>query len=787
MDEKETCEPQTITGFTEEMDKHPGYFNYYWDPKEGRLWLEVDILDTEFLYVNSLKAGLGSNDIGLDRNQLGSTKVVKFQRVGPKILLTQVNYGYRAVSENPKELEAVDDAFAKSVIGGFLVEAEEDGRVLVDATEFFLRDAKQVVQRLKEKEQGEYELDPRRSAIYLPATKNFPKNTEIEATLTYQGKNPGDWLKSVAPDPENITVRQHHSLIELPDDDYTPRKFDIRSSYFAIQYNDYATPVTEPLEKRFICRHRLKKKDPTAEVSEPVEPIIYYVDPGVPEPIRSALVEGAHWWNIAYEHAGYKDAFRVEILPEDADPMDVRYNVINWVHRSTRGWSYGMTVRDPRTGEIMKGHVSLGSLRIRQDFMIAMGLMGEYNEDGDNADEAMEMALARIRQLSVHEVGHTLGLGHNYASNLNGRASVMDYPAMWVKEKDGTLDLSEAYETGVGEWDLVSIEYGYQDYPEGTDEEAELDKLLNDAFTSGLYFQPSRDAGPGSASPYAAYWINGVDPVDELNRMMRVRKIALDSFGEHRVRYGTPLANLEEPLVTTYLFHRFQLESTASVLGGLYYHYKVRGDVQKHPSMVPAEVQAQGLDALLNTITPQALALPDDLRDLLPPRPQHFAQTRDLFPGRTGLTFDPMGAAETAAGMTIKVILHPERAARLVEYHARDPSLPGLGDVIDRLLETTWLTVYEDTYHQELQRTVNNIVLYYMVELIKNKEVPGGVRSLAHLKLIQLNEQVSEMETDDEAQLSLYLYLSMILDKLEENPDSVDLTPPAEPPMGAPI
>ncbi len=594
-------------------------------------------------------------------------------------------------------------------------------------------------------------------------------------------------VKSVVPDPENITVRQHHSLIELPDDDYKPRRFDIRSSYFSEDFMDYASPVTEPLEKRYICRHRLNKKDPSAKVSEPVEPIIYYVDPGVPEPIRSALVEGAHWWNIAYEHIGYKDAFRVEILPEDADPMDIRYNVINWVHRSTRGWSYGMTVTDPRTGEIIKGHVSLGSLRIRQDFMIAMGLMGEYTETGDNSDEAFQMALARIRQLSVHEVGHTLGLGHNYASNINNRSSVMDYPAMWVKEKDGELDLSDAYATGLGEWDLVSIEYGYQDYPEGTDEDAELDKLLNNAFSRGLLFQPSRDAGPGSPSPYAAYWINGVDPVDELYRMMRVRKIALDGFGEHRVRYGTPLATMEEPLVTTYLFHRFQLESTASVLGGLYYHYKVRGDVQEYPRVVPAEKQAQGLDALLETVTPEALALPDSLLDLMHPRPQHLPQTRDLFPGRTGLTFDPMAAAETAAGMTISLILHPERAARLMEYHARDPGLPGLGDVIDRLLEATWLTIYEDTYHQELQRLVNHIVLYYMVELVKNKDVPSMVRTLTHFKLIQLNEKVADVETDDEAQLAQYLILGAVLDLLEDNPEAVKLTPPAEPPMGAPI
>jgi hypothetical protein len=363
----------------------------------------------------------------------------------------------------------------------------------------------------------------------------------------------------------------------------------------------------------------------------------------------------------------------------------------------------------------------------------------------------------------------------------------MDYPSMLVQEKEGKLDLSEAYETGLGEWDLVSIEYGYQDYPETVDEDKALDKLLNDAFSRGLLFQPSRDAGPGSASPYAAYWITGIDPIEELDRMMSVRRIALESFGEHRVQYGTPLAKMEEPLVTTYLFHRFQLEAAASVVGGLYYHYKVRGDVQDYPKMVPAEVQAKGLDALLATITPEALALPAQLRDLMHPRPQHYAQTKDLFPGRTGLTFDPMAAAETATGLTLRLILHPERAARLIEYHARDPSLPGLGDVIDRLFEASWLTLYEDPYHQELQRLVNNVVLYYMVELVKNKETAATVRSLAYFKLVQLSEQVSEIETDDEAQVAQYVYLGTVVEQLEENPDAVNLTPPAEPPMGAPI
>jgi len=787
LDEKTCCELKDIKGFTEEMKRHPGYFTYYWDEKKGKIWLEVDKLDQEFLYYSSLKAGVGSNDIGLDKSQLGDRKVLKFERVGPKVLLTQVNYDYRALSDNPKEVEAVDDAFAKSVIWGFEVSAEEEGKLLVDATGFFLRDAKHVVNRLKDKEQGEYQLEEKRSAIYLPATKNFPLNTEVEAILTFEGKNLGEWLKSVTPDPEIVSVRVHHSLIQLPDDDFEPRNFDIRSSYFAIKYMDYATSVKEPLEKRLICRHRLKKKDPSAEVSEPVKPIVYYVDPAVPEPIRSALVDGAAWWNLAYEAIGYKDAFKVEILPDDADPMDIRYNMINWVHRSTRGWSYGMTINDPRTGEIIKGNVSLGSLRIRQDYMIAMGLMGEYTEEGDNSEEAFQMALARIRQLSVHEVGHTIGLGHNYASNLNGRSSVMDYPAMWVKEKDGKLDLSEAYEVGVGEWDIVSINYGYQDFPEGADEDTELDKILNDAFSRGLYFQPSRDAGPGSPSPYAAYWINGVDPVDELYRMMDVRKIALDGFGEHRIKYGTPMARLEEPLVTTYLFHRFQLESAASVIGGLYYHYKVRGDVQENPSIVPAEKQYQGIEAMLETIKPSSLEMPKPLRDILPPRPQHFPETPNLFPGKTGLPFDVLAAAETAAGMSVSILLHPQRAARLVEYHARDPEVPGLVEVIERLLDATWLRAYEDPYHQELQRAVNNCVLYYMVELVKSQDVPAIVRSVALYMLHDLNAKLEDVETEDPLQLAQHWYLNSVLELLEENPDAVKLTPPAKPPMGAPI
>jgi hypothetical protein len=787
LDEKSCCAPKDISGFTEGMEKHPGYFMFYWDEKKGKIWLEVDRLDEEILYYSSLKAGIGSNDIGLDKSQLGDTKVVKFSRIGPKVLLTQLNYGYRAVSDSPKEVQSVKDAFAKSVIWGFEVAAEEEGKILVDATDFIVSDSKHVVNRLKDKEQGEYQLDEKRSAIYMPATKNFPLNTELEAVVTFVGKGPGDWLKSVTPHPEAVTVRVHHSFVQLPDDNYTPRKFDIRSSYFSKNFQNYSSHVKDDLETRYICRHRLNKKDPSAKISEAVKPIVYYVDPAVPEPIRTALVDGAAWWNQAYEAIGYKDAFQVKILPDDADPMDIRYNMINWVHRSTRGWSYGMTINDPRTGEILKGNVSLGSLRIRHDFMVAIGLMGEYTAEGNNAEEAFQMALARIRQLSVHEVGHCIGLGHNYASNLNGRSSVMDYPAMWVKNKDGQLDLSEAYETGVGEWDKVSVNYGYQDFPEGTDEDAALDQILNDAFSNGLYFQPSRDAGPSSPSPYAASWINGVDPVDELYRMLDVRNVALESFGEHRIKYGTPLAKLEEPLVTTYLFHRFQLESAASVIGGLYYHYKVRGDVQAHPQIVPADKQYAGIEAMLESIKPGTLALPEPFRSIMPPRPQHYNDNPNVFPGKTGLTFDALATAETAAGLSLSMLLHPQRVARMVEYHARDPSVPGAVELIDKVLEATWLSAYTDSYDQELQRTVNNVALYYLVELVKSKEVSTTVRSVALYKLHDLNAKLDDVETEDELVLAQHWYLDSVLELLDENPDGVCLTPPAKPPMGAPI
>jgi len=571
----------SIEDKTKNLKKYEGFLNYYWDENTGKIWLEIDKLDTEILYITSLPAGLGSNDIGLDRGLLGGSRIVRFNRTGRKLLMTQPNYDYRAITSDKAEKRAVEQSFAQSVLWGFNIEAESNGHLLVDATDFIFRDAMKVASRIRGMRQGNYSLDKTRSAFYLPQSKNFPLNTELEATVTFVNNDgeAGNYVQAVTPSAEAITLRIHHSFVQLPDNNYKPRLFDARSSYINMSYFDYSTPVSEPIDKYFILRHRLQKKDPTAAKSEAVKPIIYYLDNGTPEPIRSALLEGAQWWNQAFEAAGYINAFQVKVLPEDADPMDVRYNMINWVHRATRGWSYGYSVSDPRTGEIIKGNVTLGSLRVRQDYLIASGLLAPF-ENGVPADnKMMKMALDRLKQLSAHEIGHTLGLMHNYAASVVNRSSVMDYPPPAVDlDANGEISLDKAYANGIGEWDKLSITWGYQDFPPGTDEKKALDKLLSDGYKKGLQFISDRDArAPGGLHPNAHLWDNGKNPVEELNHVMKVRNKALSKFGENNIRPGTPMAFLEDALVPVYLFHRYQVEAVTKLVGGMDYRYSLRG------------------------------------------------------------------------------------------------------------------------------------------------------------------------------------------------------------------
>ncbi|MDX1638704.1 MAG: zinc-dependent metalloprotease [Balneolaceae bacterium] len=782
----------TIAEKTDGLEKKQGYFTYYWDDATGKIWLQIDRFDTEFLYVNSLTAGVGSNDIGLDRNQLGDNRVVYFDRRGSKVLLVQPNYSFRAISDNRSEQRSVRDAFASSVLWGFEIAAVQDGSVLVDATGFLLWDAHHVSDRLKEMNEGTYSIDESRSAIYLPGTLNFPKNSEFEATLTFTGSDPGSQVQSVVPTPEAITVRQHHSFVQLPDDGYEPRVFDPRAGYFGTSYQDYSTPIGEPLKKRFITRHRLEKKNPGARMSEPVEPIIYYLDRGTPEPVRSALIEGAEWWNQAFEAAGYKDAFQVKILPEDAHPLDVRYNVINWVHRSTRGWSYGSSVVDPRTGEIIKGHVLLGSLRVRQDYLIAEGLLAPYDDGIPEEDPMLEMALARIRQLSAHEVGHTIGLAHNFASSVNNRASVMDYPHPRVGfHNDGRFDLTDAYDTGIGEWDKVAVRYGYQDYPEGTDVSTELNKILNKAIGDGLTFISDYDARPeGGAHPYAHLWDYGSDPVAQMTHILAVRDKALEQFSEANIKPGEPMGNLEDVLVPIYLFHRYQIEGTVKLIGGLNYFYNVRGGPQPGPKPVPADRQRAALDAMLETLQPEALRLTQEVIDLIPPRPLGYYDSRELFNSYTDPMFDPLGAAETAADMTANLLFNAERAARLVDFESRNPGNLGFGEMIDRILEQTIRQDKASGYEGAIQRTVDYVVLHNLMELVADDQANAQVRAVGHQKLEELGQWLSTKADDmnDASQKAAYSYMAKQISEFIDDPATLkQQTDPLSPPPGSPI
>ncbi len=787
----ETTAVPSIAEKTAGMQKLPGYFNLYWDARQGKLWLEIDKWGKEFLYQSSLPAGVGSNDIGLDRGQLGASGLVRFDRSGPKILLIQENLDYRAVTEDPHELKAVRDSFAESALWGFTVTAETESSVLVDATDFFLRDAHTIPATLKRTKQGSFHPDTSRSAIYLPRTRNFPLNTEVEATLTFVGEDPGPWVREVTPSPDFITVREHHSFVQLPPDGYEPRVFDPRSGYFGIDYKDYATPVGEPLVKRFIARHRLQKKDPSAPVSEPVAPIVYYLDRGAPEPIRSALLEGARWWNQAFEAAGYKDAFRVELLPEDADPMDLRYNVIQWVHRSTRGWSYGYSVLDPRTGEIIKGHVTLGSLRVRQDYLIAEGLLAPYEKGNPVSPRMLEMALARLRQLAAHEVGHTLGLMHNYSASTVNRASVMDYPPPLVKlGPDGKPDVSNAYAVGIGEWDKVAISFGYQNFPAGTDEHAALNKILTDAFAHGQRYLTDQDARPaGSSSTHAHLWDSGSNAIDELNRLMKVRAAALKQFGENNIREGSPLATLEDVLVPIYLLHRYQVEAASKFIGGMDYTFALRGDGEVPAQIVSAAEQRRALTAVLATLKPESLALPESLLKHIPPRPPTYSRDREDFKIHTSPAFDALSPAESLAQLTMRFLFNPERAARLVEFHARDQQYPGFNDVLDEVLDASWKSIHGSGYYAELANTVDNVVLYNLMVLSVNDRASIQVRAIASLKLHELKSYLnSQQATHSRISDPAHIYFSIQqIEQFEKDPKQLLLIAPAEEPDGPPI
>jgi hypothetical protein len=802
--------PQTLTERTASMQHMPGLLALDWDAKSGKLYLEIPLTSDaahtrsqDLLYTDSLPYGMGSNDVGLDRGQTSEGRIVHFERTGPKLLLVEPNAEFRTGSTDPAEQLAVRQSFPESILGGFKVEAENaDGTVLIDATDFFLRDVHHVSEALARAKQGSYHVDPARSTIALDRTRAFPKNTEIEAELTFATDDitHANFVNDVTPDPRAMTIREHQSFIELPPPGFTPRRFSPRAGYFPSTYREMNTPLGDPLDQNFILRHRLIKRDPNCtHACVAVTPIQYYVDRGAPEPIRTALLEGARWWDQAFKAAGWvPGTFRVDLLPADADPMDVRYNIIQWVHRYSRGWSYGAAIADPRTGEIIKGNVTLGSLRARQDFLIAEALLSPYADGNTHSDAALQMVLARIRQLAAHETGHTLGLAHNFAASSFPHppmqtVSVMDYPAPWVTLKNGVPDLSEAYPVGIGTWDKVAIDYGYREFDRDgkpVEDPAGLDAILRDSEKTGLTYITDEDARPiGSAHPHAHLWDNGTDPAAELDRVLDVRAAALARFGENAIKPGSDLAQLEDTLVPLYLFHRYQTEAAAKEIGGLDYRYNVRGDGQMLPEIVAPADQKKALDAVLKTLTPETLTLPESILKLLPPRPPALPRTQESFPAHTGLTFDPIASAESAADLSLTLLCNPQRASRLIEYHMRVPKSPSLRSVLEAISKTT--AERPEGGHSmssEVERAVEFRGLEAMLALAMNGEASSQARAIARWHIDDLLKQwTSEVMPTDTAEA---IHRAAMIERIQEfQRDPLKFVPskPIEAPPGMPI
>jgi hypothetical protein len=730
----------TVAEKTAGMTKLDGLFPLYWDGKTGSLYLEISRWNEEFLLYTSLPAGLGSNDIGLDRGQIGRARVVHFARVGPKVLLVEANRRFRSSSADPAEQKAVADSFASTVHWGFAPAAEDAQRVLIDATPFFVRDGHDAAATIRRSRSGSYRIDPTRSAVWLERTKSFPRNTEVEVLLTFTGEPQGGLVGSVSPSAEAFTVREHYSLVALPGPGFTPKALDPRSSFNAVTYMDYSTPLGEPMTKRWAIRHRL--------------PIRYYLDPGTPEPIRTALLEGARWWAQAFPAGQYT----VEMLPPDADPMDVRYNMINWVHRSTRGWSYGASIVDPRTGEIVKGNVTLGSLRVRQDYMIAEGVLAPYERDKPANPAMREMGLSRLRQLSAHEVGHTLGLAHNFAASVNGKASVMDYPHPQIDlDPSGKPTLANAYATGLGEWDKMAIAWGY---------------LGGSLTLDRLRFLSDQDArAEGGSSPVAHLWDNGANAVDELNRIMLVRRKVLARFGEENLPMGQPMSSLADTLVPMYLLHRYQTEAATKVIGGVDYTYALRGDGQKIAEPVKPAEQRRALTAVLATLDPAELEIPERILALLPPLAFGYNATREQFKSRTGLTFDPVAAAESAANHTVGLLFHPERAGRLEQLAARVPGSPGFGEVMRAVLAKS--AVKKAGLQGEIQKAVRTVVMQHLMALAADESAQASARAIAMDGLLQ-------MKTDSPL-------AAATIDRFLRDGKPPAMPKPLEPPPGQPI
>lgn len=724
------------------LERHDGFIPILLDNKQGKIYLELPQDSMRALMMVTLATGLGSNPIGLDRGASGETYVARFDRNGDRVLVVLENWRYRSsATDNPAHVRTVTEAFPPSTSGSLPVISQDGGKVVVDATDFFMRDWNEVTSAVAAANEGTYTVSRERSSIYRPYTNSFPENSEIDVALTFTTTGrPGQIISAIVPDARAFTLRQHISFLKLPDAGYKPRVLDPRVGYFDVTFRDYAQPIQLPLEVRWATRHRLERVNP-ADPNSPIKnPIVYYIDRGIPEPIRTATKQGVSWWIEAFDKAGLKGAFRVEDLPEGVDPMDARYNVVQWENRNERGWSVGGALTDPRTGEMLKGMARLDSHRARTDYNLYAGLVGADDSVADTA-----FVLSRVRQVSAHEVGHTLGLAHNYIASTYERGSVMDYPPPRLTvDRNGNIDLSSAYAVGPGAYDVFAIHWGYGIFPPGTEQDS-LSAIVADGLRRGFLFLSDADARPDYASdPRTNLW-DDVTALEFLKRQSDVRRVAISRFSERNVRVGTPVALLEERFVPIYFLHRFAINATAKTIGGMEYSNAVRGDRQQATHPIDGATQRKALSALIAAMSPRELEIPDTVLTLLGPRPYSYSPYVELFQTRTRPAFDEPGAARTLAQMIVDAILERERAARLVEFYPHSANQLSLGEVIDSLTSGWRAVIYGSAKLEALHRVAQRAVADRLLLLAADKDADPQVRAITELKMQSLRERARSL------------------------------------------
>ena len=728
------------------MEKKDGFIPIYLDNRSGKILLEIPRDSMRVLMFYGLATGLGSNPIGLDRGAGGDNYIARFDRNGERVLVVLENWNYRTSAlDNTAHVRTIAESFPPSTTAALPIVAQQGGRTLVDATDFVMRDWNDVSGTLSQSNEGSYSVARDRSSIYRPYTKAFPENSEIDISLTFgtQGRA-GPTVGSIVPEGKSFTLRQHISLLKLPDDNFRPRVLDPRMGFFGITFKDYAQPIQNPLEIRWIAKHRLERMNPTDPNSAIKNPIVYYIDRGIPEPVRSATREGAAWWAQAFDAAGLKGAFRVEDLPEGVDPMDARYNVVQWENRNERGWSIGGSLGDPRTGEILKAQARMDSHRARTDYNLYAGLMGA---DAAAADTAF--VLARVRQVTAHEVGHTLGIAHNYIASTYERGSVMDYPPPRVRMKDGKIDISAAYDVGPGEYDVLSIHWGYGIFPPASEQDS-LNAIVRDGLSKGLLFLSDADARPDYASdPRTNLWDDASTAAEFLSHQMAVRRAAMSQFGLRNIRVGEPVALLQERFVPVYLMHRFAINSLSKTIGGMEYSNAMRGDGLQATKPIDGPAQRKALSMLVAALAPSELAIPDTVISLMAPRPFSYNPYIELFGARTRPAFDELGAARTLAQMVVDAVLQRERAARLVQFAARGSNPLTLGETIEALTASWSGARNESLTHAALRRVAQRAVADRLILLAADKEAPPEVRALVELRMDALRKRARSLSASD--------------------------------------